>query len=180
MMGTAEHGVQPQEFFLKPGYLLAHHEAMLVRCVLGTCVAVTMFDRHQGFGGMNHFLWPRLEDEGGSSTVMYGNVAIPALCRLLVDMGAGREALEAQIFGGATSREAMGRSGPRLGEDNLQMARRVLAHLEIPVVSEDVGGCRGRKVIYNTASNEVAVVKVDRLRATDWLDYGQDVDWERA
>ncbi len=169
----------PQEFFLKPGYILAHTEPMLIRCVLGSCVAVAMYDRRNRFGGINHFLWPEVEDRG-RPTVTHGDVAIPALHRILRDFGAGDADLEAQILGGGRPPERVERSPRDLGEDNVATARRILKRLGIPVVSEDVGGCKGRKVVYNTHTNEIAVIKVDRLRASDWLDYGQDVDWDRV
>lgn len=171
--------VQPQEFFLKPGFIVAHSESVLVRCVLGSCCAVTMYDRELKVGGINHYVWPRQETDM-KSTVVYGEIAIPALCRILEDLGARRENMEAQIFGGGTPPENFGDKRHSLGDDNLDVARSMLKRLNIPVVSEDVGGCKGRKLVYNTETNEIAVVKVDKLRATDWYDYDQDISWDRV
>jgi chemotaxis protein CheD len=176
---TTEHDLQPREFFLKPGYLVAHHEPLVVRCVLGTCVAVTLYDRGRAIGGINHFLWPRMDADEVKATVSYGDVAVRALLSVLRDMGACREDIEAQIFGGGAPPERFGRSERDLGMDNVEAARSILSRMRIPVVSEDIGGAKGRKLMYNTATNEAVVLKVDRLRASDWLDYGQDVDWDR-
>jgi chemotaxis protein CheD len=44
----------------------------------------------------------------------------------------------------------------------------------IRVVSEDTGGEKGRKIVFNTGTNEVAVLKVDRLRKGDWYPYEGD------
>jgi chemotaxis protein CheD len=171
--------IQPQEFFLKPGYVVAHNEETIVRCVLGSCVAVTLYDTRLCFGGMNHFIWPRMEDTA-QATVTYGDIAIRVLMRLMKDLGASPEDLEAQLFGGGAPPERFGLDGPDLGRENLCEARTVLERLGVPIVSEDVGGCKGRKLLYNTATNEAIVMKVDQLRATDWYEFGQDIDWSRT
>ncbi len=156
--------IEIYEYFLKPGYLVANTDDTIVRTVVGNCVAVTIFDRHQRFGGINHFIYPATR-ERRKATPQYGNVAIPALFKLLLNLGANRGHLEAQIFGGAYNRDL---DDENLGEKNLAQARRMLIDLRVPVVSEDVGGSRGRKIVYHTGTNETAVIKVDRIRDNDW------------
>ena len=39
---------------------------------------------------------------------------------------------------------------------------------QIPLVSEDVGGNKGRKVVFNTRTREALVLKVERIRKEDW------------
>lgn len=172
--------IQPQEFFLRPGFMLAHNETVLVRCVLGSCVAVALWDRRRHIGGINHFILPRFE-KNYKPTVVFGNIAVPLLCRTLEKMGSARSSLEAQIFGGGVPPERFGATNRReLGTENLRVARSTLERLGIPVVSEDVGGCRGRKLIYNTMTNEAMIIKVNRLRRSDWRDFGLPLEWERA
>lgn len=164
----------PTQFFLKPGYAMANHEASIIRAVLGNCVAVTFFDRHNCFGGMNQFVFPKTtcrED----MTAQYGNVGIRALFRMLMDMGANRNQLVAQIIGGS---ECGVFNDEGLGLQNVQLARGVLAQLNVPVVSEDVGGRMGRKVIYHSGTNEMAVFKVDSLRNSDWFKPGMDLRFD--
>jgi chemotaxis protein CheD len=158
--------------------MVAHTDDMLVRTVLGSCVAVIMYDRQNCFGGINHFIWPKVEKDEKPS-VMYGNVAIPALYRMLTKMGASKDSIEAQLFGGGRPSEKFS-DKKTLGDDNVKAAKSILKRMRVPVFSEDVGGCKGRKIVYNTKSNEALVVKVDNLRATDWYDYDQDVDWDRV
>ncbi|MFW5811032.1 MAG: chemotaxis protein CheD, partial [Thermodesulfobacteriota bacterium] len=76
--------------------------------------------------------------------------------------------LEAQIIGGAYN---PGISGKNIGRENIQVARKLLARKRIRIVSEDVGGEKGRKVVFNTHTNEVAVIKVEKLRTADWFPY---------
>ena len=44
-------------------------------------------------------------------------------------------------------------------------------HKKIAIVSEDVGGRKGRKVVFNTNTNEIGVLKVEKLRVMDWYPY---------
>jgi chemotaxis protein CheD len=85
--------------------------------------------------------------------------------------GSKKKNLEAQIFGGAYNRVA---SFKDVGRENVRVARRILARQGIRVVSEDIGGEKGRKVIFDSVKNEVAVLKVDRLRKGDWHPYVSD------
>ncbi len=164
----------PTQFFLKPGYAMANHEASVIRAVLGNCVAVTFFDRSNCFGGMNQFLFPST-DRREDMTAQYGNVGIRALFRMLMDMGANRESLVAQIIGGA---ECQLFNDENLGLQNVQLARYVLDQLKIPVVSEDVGGSMGRKIIFHSGTNEMAIFKFDHLRNSDWFRPGMDMRFD--
>lgn len=164
----------PTQFFLKPGYAMANQEASVIRAVLGNCVAVTFFDKHSCFGGMNQFVFPRTTRRE-DMTAQYGNVGIRALFKMLVEMGADRERMVAQIIGGS---ECQLFNDEGLGEQNVQLARGVLAQLKVPVVSEDVGGSMGRKVIYHSGTNEMAVFKVDSLRNSDWFRPGMDLRFD--
>jgi chemotaxis protein CheD len=51
------------------------------------------------------------------------------------------------------------------------VARRVLTRNGIRVVSEDVRGAKGRKIVFHSNINEIAILKVDRIRRSDWYPY---------
>jgi len=159
------------EYFLKPGYVLANREDTIVRAVLGNAVIVTLYDRKNNFGGISHYFLPVIYDRA-RSTPQYGNVAVTALCRLIADLGGKRGSLAAQIIGGGKSLE---REDNGLGMHNVDIARRVLRKFGVPVVSEDVGGSLGRKVVYHSGSNETLIYKVERIRASDWFEPDQDI-----
>ena len=73
-----------------------------------------------------------------------------------------------RLFGGAFNPEV---SPEDIGRENIRIARRMLDRKQVQVVSEDVGGRRGRKIIFNTATNEIGVLKVEQLRRVDWYPY---------
>lgn len=65
-------------------------------------------------------------------------------------MGCDRRRLQAKLFGGACVLEAFRERKNHLGSENVRTARELLAAEAIPVIGEDVGGHRGRKLIFTT------------------------------
>jgi chemotaxis protein CheD len=138
----------------------------MISAVLGTCVAVCLHDRRLKIGGMNHFLYPK-SGFFGSISNDYGDVAIPALIDKLRRLGSRVQDLEAQIFGGGDTDFSRGATG----EKNVKIARKILKKNGIAIVSEDVGGRKGRRVIFHTGTNESLVMKTHRIRRGDYYPY---------
>ncbi|MEW5722126.1 MAG: chemotaxis protein CheD, partial [Thermodesulfobacteriota bacterium] len=159
--------VEVFRYLLQPGYIFTSSEPSLVTTVVGTCVAVCLYDRRRKMGGMNHFLYPKA-GRREKTTPQFGNVAIPALIRMMVSQGCREEDMEAQLFGGGSGylNDPHG-----VGRQNVKMARKILKKRGIPIVSEDVGGTKGRRLIYHTWTNEAIVMKTHRLRRGDWYPY---------
>jgi chemotaxis protein CheD len=155
------------QYHLQPGYIFFSPAPTLIFTVMGAAVTVCLWDRQKRIGGASHFQYPRIAEKS-KSTARYGNVAIPALIQMLIQEGSEKSTLEAQIFGGG-DRHSLAED--TLGQQNVAMARKILARQGIPVVSEDVGGAKGRKLIYKSDTNEAVVFKVDQLRKEDWPPY---------
>lgn len=169
-VSDASEGLVPDNYFLKPGYIYTPDSPVSISTVLGSCVSVCIFDRKRKQGGMNHFRFPLTRDRE-KATADYGNVATLAMVAMMLDSGSKTKDLVAQIVGGANNPEV---SNQDIGRENVRIARKVLVGKKIRIISEDVGGTRGRKVVYNTANNELAVLKVDTIRKGDWVPYISD------
>jgi len=141
--------IEPRGIYLHPGQLVASATPCSISTILGSCVAVCVWDEETGIGGMNHFLLPNFAGRGASSA-RFGNVAIEMLLNRLSDAGARRYSMRAKLFGGANVLEALRGVGGSLGRQNVEVARRILLEAQVPVVAEDVEGDRGRKVIFRT------------------------------
>ena len=160
-------GLVDSSYFLEPGYIFLPEKPTSISAVMGSSVSVCLYDRRRHVGGMNLFQLP-LVRERHLATPRYGNVAILALIRMMLRAGSRMKDLEAQVLGGAHNPES---GSEDMGRENVGIARRVLKKERVRVSSEDVGGERGRKIVFNTGTNELAVIKVDRLRAGDWYPY---------
>ncbi len=157
--------IKRASFYLEPGYIYCAAEPSTVQTVLGSCVAVCLWDSKRALGGINHFLYPETRDKG-RATAQYGNVATLELLRMMEKFGCKRSDILAQILGGAAP---MGLVGDHLGLKNVQSARKVLHQKHIRVCSEDVGGHMGRKIVFDSVTGHVAVLKVFELRQHDWI-----------
>ncbi len=155
------------EYLLKPGFIYLPRHPTAISAVLGSSVSICLYDRKLGIGGMNHFLFPCAQPSK-RPTAKYGNVATTALIRMMLKNGATLKNMKAQVVGGAFHPKIMSRD---IGRTNLETARTMLKKQKIRVVSEDVGGEIGRKVVFNTTNCEIAVLKVVRLRRSDWYPY---------
>ena len=138
--------VRSSTYYVEPGYIYFSKKPAMLRAVVGTCVAVCLWDTKLGHGGMNHFLMPKVT-ERERATPRYGNVAVAALIRIMEEAGSKREHLIAQ---------------------NVLAARESLTRKGIPIVSEDTGGMLGRKIVFDTRTGELAVLKVHQIRDSDW------------
>lgn len=154
-------------YFLQPGYIYVPDQAVDISTVIGSGVSICIYDRKKQIGGMNHFQFPYIAAKG-KTTSLYGNVSTSLLIRMILEQGASIKYLEAQIYGGAAHPE---NQDENVGRDNIEMAQKILLKHQISITSQDVGGEKGRKVVFNTGSNDVAVLKVDRLRDIDWYPY---------
>lgn len=165
------------EYFLEKAHLYVDTRPTILSTVVGSGVAVCLYDRIRRMGGMNNHSHP-FTDDPKKATVTYGNVAVSALIKMFLSSGSLRENLEAQIFGGAAPDETS-YDVRRAGVENIRVAKTVLRRYHIPIVSEDVGGMRGRKIVFNSGTGEVAVFKVPKIRTADWYPY-RGIGEERA
>jgi chemotaxis protein CheD len=141
--------------FLNPCTIFAHREEHLVTTVLGSCIAVCLWEASSGLGGINHYMLP-LWNGDGLPTPKYGNVAIAKLIERMERLGARPERLVAKAFGGANVLGS-GRGYYDVGRRNIQICEELLARHRIMVVSSDLGGEVGRKIVFNTRTGLVQV-----------------------
>lgn len=116
--------------------------------ILGSCIAVCVWDMELKLGGMNHFQLPNWDGRGHASP-RFGNVAVGSLLTEVERLGGRPEQMRAKIFGGASVLTKK-RCDQHLGLRNAELARTLLDEAGIPIVSEDVGGRRGRKLVFQT------------------------------
>ncbi len=160
------------DYLLKPGFIyMSDKRPISISTVVGSSVAVCLFDRKQKIGGMNHFQLPETREKE-KATAIYGNVATLTLIKMMLSNGSKNSHIEAQIFGGAHNPEVS--SNINVGINNIRTARKILNSKQIKIISEDVGGEVGRKIIFNTSTCEIAVLKVKNIRQSDWYPYQSD------
>jgi len=144
--------------YLHAGNLYASAEPAQITTVLGSCVAICLYDPMAQVGGMNHYMLPA--DVGmNCKTPRYANFAITTLIERVLALGAERRRLQAKLFGGACVLSSFQGSGNDLGSKNIEVARRRLEEEKIPVLAEDLGGNHGRRLVFRTDTG-LALTKI--------------------
>lgn len=124
--------------------------------ILGSCVAVCLFDPVLKIGGMNHFLLPFGQEEGTNRPMRYGLFAMEMLINALMKEGAQKARLQAKLFGGARISAEL----RDIGQSNAAFARNFLATENILCVAESLGGTNARRLLFHPATGHARMLLV--------------------
>ncbi|MGD9977747.1 MAG: chemotaxis protein CheD [Bacteroidales bacterium] len=141
------------QHYLYPAALFADESPHIVSTILGSCVAVCLFDTKTKRGGINHYMLPLWNGQGLASP-RYGNIAIERLVERMIALGSSKSNLQAKVFGGGEVIET-NVANFRIGERNIKIALELLNEYKIPIVAQSVGGSLGRKIEFLTHTGEV-------------------------
>jgi chemotaxis protein CheD len=144
---------------LTAGEYFATQKGEVLYTIVGSCIATCIYDAERKIGGMNHFLLPGMvhPDEMLSSDVgRYGMFAMELLIGELIKLGARRKELKAKLFGGGKVLTFRKNDGD-VTASNIRFARKFLELEGIPTVNEDVGGNKGRKIMFHSDTCRVFV-----------------------
>lgn len=147
-------------FKVLPGEFFVSDQDVMITTLLGSCVAVCLFDPDRKIGGMNHFLLPSgvSDDDLLSSAGRYGVYAMELLINQIIKLGGRRAFLRAKVFGGASVLHSMTHS--QIGEENVAFIRRYLKREQIPVDAYDVLDRFPRRVNFFPTSGRVLQKKL--------------------
>lgn len=118
---------------------------MIISTLLGSCIAVCLYDDRARVGGMNHFL---LGEPGADHKMCpgdmqrYGIHAMELLINGMMARGAMRSRLRAHLYGGANILAGLG----TIGSANVAFARRFMETEGISIGHCDLGGASARKI----------------------------------
>ena len=133
---------------VQPGAWVVDSEKPL-STLLGSCVAVCLFDPQLRIGGLNHFMLPEMGRSKNSDvdSLLSGAYAMEALLNALLVKGAKKPRLQAKAFGGGTIIDTDAGS-LSIGMRNANFAKDWLAREGIPLRSSDFLGPWSRKIIF--------------------------------
>lgn len=161
-----------REISIHPGEFRFENSKNRLRTLLGSCVAITMWHPEKKIGGMCHFLLPTRAIEGKhAADPRYGDEAFKLMQAAAKKHHCAIKDFEYKIFGGASllppgtaiSRVAVGRR-------NIEMARSLLEHATVKILSEDVGGACARTVVLDNWSGDVWVRTTQAAKTDPLID----------
>lgn len=131
--------------------------------VLGSCVAVCLYDPVTGLGGINHVQMPGVPRDVNDEPLRW---AVPATEQLIGDMlshGADAMRLRAKIFGGACISTRRVPERMRIGDLNISSVLGVLKQHRIRINNSSTGGDTGLKILFDSHTGSVWVKKLVRV-----------------
>lgn len=144
--------IKPRKF-IHAGEIFIAIKPTEIATVLGSCIAVCLFDSKKEVGSMNHYLLP-LWNGNGLQTPKYGNISIEKMIENMLNIGCDKMDLQAKVFGGAnihtTTQENM-----MIGKKNILVAKEILNNHRIKIVAEDTGGSVGRRILMHSDTGKV-------------------------
>jgi len=122
---------------------------------LGSCVGVTIYDRHEKIGGLLHTMLPNRKKAGiKDKPAKFTDAGIEYLVAEIIKNGGSKRKLEAKLVGGASMFE---NSHMSIGERNIKSARETLKKLRVEIIAEDTGKNYGRTIIFDTFTGDLLI-----------------------
>ena len=164
---ATEEGASVRRLFLQPGSVCLPGDPAHICAVVGSGVVVTLFDQDLQRGGMAYFVRP-VAATPDRWTALVARPCIGMLFRLFKELGSRRESLEIAMYGASQSPQ----TDPRhreVARANIRAGREILAEFGFQPDIQDVGGRRGRRIAFHSATGETVVALTHRIRRSDWL-----------
>jgi len=152
-MESFDQNIVYKNHFLLPANVFVSKQPCLIDTLLGSCVAICMWDPVNKIGGMNHYMLPFWNGEGLASP-KYGNIAVETLVERMLMAGATKRNIIAKVYGGAEVIDFTSHNY-KIGERNLDLARTAMNENSITVAEHNVGGKQGRRIQMNTLTGNV-------------------------
>lgn len=133
----------------------------ILETVLGSCVAVCLWDKSLHLGGMNHIMLPAISDSVKNPNYC-AQEAIDKLLGDILKLGSARRNLRAKVFGGG---RAIKQFSERLdvGKQNVRVIKEILSKYNIPIIKEFTQmGC-GIKVRFHSDTGRAFVKKLEEV-----------------
>lgn len=159
------HATPGQTLNLLAGQLWFGHEAAVVKTLLGSCVAVTLWHPGRRIGGMCHYLLPsRVRAMGQPLDARFGDEALEMMLAALHRCGARPQEFEAHLYGGADTMPDRVGVKLNIGERNIEQGWSLIEQHGFSLVGVDVGDQVPRHVQLTLASGEVLMRRGEPAR----------------
>jgi chemotaxis protein methyltransferase CheR len=146
----------PPQVAIRAGDVRASAKPVVIRTLLGSCVAACLYDPLKRIGGMNHFMLPSGESPTRAAAC-FGIQAMELLINDLMKLGADRGRLVAKIFGASELR-----AESTIARDNAAFAVSFLEGEGIAIVARKLGARLPLAVKFDTDTGIARVREVER------------------
>ena len=128
------------------GQIAAGRAPEQMKAVLGSCIGLAIYHPRLKTGALAHIVLPDSAGRAGTPG-KFVDTAVPEMVKLLRELGAPAYGLTAKLAGGGNMFKG---SGPlQIGDANAAAVIQALRGAGIRVAGQDVGGTKGRRVVFD-------------------------------
>lgn len=154
--------MKADRIYLKPGEIITAARPTVVTTVLGSCVAVTMFNRRLGIGGICHAMLPWNPPSNTAETFRYVDSSILYMVEEFGRNGIRKDEMEVKLLGGADVLERINGGPESVGQQNIRAAMDVIRKEGLGLAACDVGGDLGRKIVFHIHTGKVFLKRLSK------------------
>ena len=133
-------------------YKISAAPGRIITVGLGSCIGIAIYDRSKNLGGLAHIMLPdSTQFVKKTNPLKFANLAVEIMVEDLIRGGASRNNLTAKIAGGASMFNFSDKAvNMDIGYRNGLAVKEILSQLRVPLLSMDIGGNKGRTIIFDT------------------------------
>lgn len=131
----------------------------LITVGLGSCIGISLYDNKMKIGGLLHIMLPDSQQFSNvTNPLKFADLGIPILVKSMQQKGSKITDMTAKIAGGASMFKFSDKSLiTDIGKRNSEAVISALNKLSIPILSKDIGGNKGRTMIFDTLDGSVKI-----------------------
>lgn len=140
-------------------YSIISAPGSIITMGLGSCIGIALYDRTKKIAGLVNIMLPdSTQFKSITNPMKYADLAVPALLDKMIKSGCAKKNIVAKIAGGAsmfnfTDKKIISDVGKR----NIEATKNVISLIGISLISEDVGGNKGRTMILDAENGLVKI-----------------------
>ncbi|MDH5392431.1 MAG: chemotaxis protein CheD [Gammaproteobacteria bacterium] len=158
------------EIFLLPGEFYFGDQHKKIKTLLGSCVAITMWNKRLKIGGMCHFKLPRRHvDSKTRLDGSYGDESMLLFMKSLSQYGLRPANMVVGVFGAGDMFLSLSENNDKsIGKQNIRLAFQLLDKLGFGITHESLGGYVSRRIALDIETGVVKVQSLD-IEQQKWL-----------
>jgi chemotaxis protein CheD len=135
---------------------------VLITMGLGSCVGVALYDKENKIAGLVHIMLPdSTQFKSAVNQYKYADLGIESLLKKMISNGSKKSNITAKIAGGASMFNFPDkRIISDIGQRNIKAVIDIIKKLSIPIIGEDVGGKKGRTMIFDSEDGSVIIKSI--------------------
>lgn len=131
----------------------------IVTLGLGSCIGIALYDREKKIAGLVHIMLPDSKQfRNITNPLKYADLGIEELLKKMISLGCKKNQIVAKIAGGASMFKFSDKKiNSDVGQRNALAVIEKIKSLSIPLISEDIGGSKGRSMTVESEDGTVII-----------------------